>query len=204
KEYPQAGAYGGPIHGQFETEPPPGFEKIQVFLAIRDHGQVPVRFDAENLRLPPAASLVVRRQAWLANVPPRPKLGGKLPGLLVQGDDYEPLMYLHKAGWEIWYNPTMHSYHQIPPQRFEREYLLRLARGCGLPTCHLKMIGASSTQQPGILLKTFAGNLNRAIRHWLNHRHHLETDLAAACEMAFHEASVMSVFFYLKRAMKLS
>ncbi|MDX2098813.1 MAG: glycosyltransferase, partial [Leptolyngbyaceae cyanobacterium bins.59] len=36
KEYPQAGAYGGPIHGQFETEPPPGFEKIQVFLAIRD------------------------------------------------------------------------------------------------------------------------------------------------------------------------
>ncbi len=39
KSHPKAGAYGGQIHGEFETEPPPDFKKIAVYLAIIERGQ---------------------------------------------------------------------------------------------------------------------------------------------------------------------
>jgi hypothetical protein len=48
---------------------------------------------------------------------------------MVQGDDYEPLLYLYKAGWEIWYNPAMHVNHKIPSQRLEKNYLIALSGG---------------------------------------------------------------------------
>ncbi len=67
----------------------------------------PHLFDADNLRLPPAAALVVRKQVWCENVPEQSVLSGKLTNIFVAGDDYEPSL-LHYAGWEIWYNPTMH------------------------------------------------------------------------------------------------
>ncbi|MBC1300212.1 glycosyltransferase family 2 protein, partial [Nostoc sp. UCD122] len=89
-EHPQAGAWSGQIHGDFEVKLPENFERIQAFLAIREHGSNPHLFDAESLRLPPAAALVVRKQAWCENVPQQPTLSGKLPGIFVQGDDYEP------------------------------------------------------------------------------------------------------------------
>ncbi|NES80083.1 MAG: glycosyltransferase family 2 protein, partial [Moorea sp. SIO2B7] len=130
--HPKAGAFSGQIHGDFEVEPPENFEKIQQFLAIREHGSEPRLFNPDNLQLPPAAALVIRQKAWNKSVPLRPNLTGKLPGLMIQGDDYEPLLYIHKAGWEIWYNPAMHTYHQIPKWRLEREYLISIARGCGL------------------------------------------------------------------------
>ena len=45
KEHPDAGAYGGQIHGNFEIEPPANFARIQSFLAIRERGPVPHRYD---------------------------------------------------------------------------------------------------------------------------------------------------------------
>jgi len=193
QKYPKAGAYGGQIHGDFEVEPPAEFNKIQGFLAIRDHGSHPSRFDAANLQLPPAASLVVRKQAW-NDVPSRPTLTGKLPGLFIQGDDYEPLLYMHKAGWEIWYNPDMHTYHQIPRQRLERSYLLTLARACGLATYQLRMINATPQQAPIIFIKTVLGNLRRMLMHLLKYRGKLKTDLIPAFEMAFYRGSLESTF----------
>ena len=53
KEHPQAGAWSGQIHGDFEVNPPKDFARIQAFLAIREHGLKPYLFDADNLRLPP-------------------------------------------------------------------------------------------------------------------------------------------------------
>lgn len=199
---PQLGAFSGPIRGDFEVAPPANFEKIQGFLAIRDHGPEPMQFDAARLRLPPAASLVIRKQAWLEAVPARQKLTGKLPGRLIQGDDYEPLLHLHRAGWQIWYNPGMQTFHQIPRQRLERAYLLELARGCGLATCQLRMISAASDRsKPIVLLKGLLGDLNRAGRHWLTYRHCLQTDLIPACEMSFHVGCVLSTVLYLKQFM---
>ncbi|MBE9038749.1 glycosyltransferase family 2 protein [aff. Roholtiella sp. LEGE 12411] len=201
-EHPQAGVWSGQIHGDFEVKPPEKFERIQAFLAIREHGLEPHLFDAANLRLPPGAAIIVRKKAWSENVPQRPKLSGKLPGILVQGDDYEPLLYIHYAGWEIWYNPTMHTYHQIPRWRLEKEYLLTLARGCGLCICQLRLINTKSWQKPIVFVRTFLGNLRRVLEHVIKYRGYLKSDLIALFEIQFYLGSMMSPFYCLKINMR--
>jgi hypothetical protein len=117
----------------------------------------------------------------------------------VQGDDYEPLLYLHKAGWEIWYNPELHTYHQIPHWRFERDYLLAIARGCGLATCHLCMINAKSWQKPLIFFRLLLGNSRRVTKQFIQYRGKLSSDTIAAFEMSFYWGSMMSPFYFLKK-----
>jgi glycosyltransferase involved in cell wall biosynthesis len=202
--HPKAGAFSGQIHGDFEVKPPENFERIQAFLAIREHGPTPHLFEPENLRLPPAASLIVRKKAWCENVPSRPFLSGKLPGVMVQGDDYEPLLYLHKAGWEIWYHPDLHTYHQIPHWRLEKNYLLSISRGCGLATCQLRLINANNGQKPIIIFRTLLGNLRRVALHFIKYRGQLKTDVIAACEMEFYLGSLMSSFHSIKKSKFLS
>lgn len=197
-EYPQAGAWSGQIHGNYEVSPPKNFERIQAFLAIREHGNEPHLFDPDNLILPPGAALVVRKQVWDENVPQIPTLSGKLPGVFVQGDDYEPLLYIHNAGWEIWYNPAMHTYHQIPHWRLERNYLLGLARGCGLCIFHLRLIKAKNWQKPIIFIKTFLGSVNRIFKHYLKYKDTLKTDIIPLFEIEFYLGTMISPFYYLK------
>lgn len=129
QEHPQLGAYGGQIHGDFEISPPNNFQRIASFLAIRERGETAHLYDAKNLSLPPSAAWVVRREARLECVPSVPTLSGRTKGSMVQGDDYEPLLYLYKAGWQIWYNPAMHVNHKIPSQRLEKNYLIALSGG---------------------------------------------------------------------------
>lgn len=198
-DYPQAGAWSGQIHGSYEIEPPDEFERIQAFLAIREHGDKPFVFDADNLRLPPAAALIIRKEVWCAHVPSQPKLTGKLPGLLVQGDDYEPLLYIHNAGWQIWYNPAMHTYHQIPRWRFELDYLKSLARGCGLCICQLRLINAKKSQHSIIMLRTFIGNLRRLLQHLIKYKNELKYDTIFIFEMEFYLGSMLSPIYTLKR-----
>jgi glycosyltransferase involved in cell wall biosynthesis len=198
KAHPQAGAWGGQIHGEYEVQPPENFKRIQSFLAIRERGEKPNLYDPVNLSLPPAAAVVIRKQVWLDNVPNRPALSGKVPGLMVQGDDYEPLLYIHKAGWQIWYNPAMHTHHQIPSWRLEKDYLLALARGCGLCVCQLRLLTAKNWQKPIIFVKTIVGNFRRVIQQFLKYRGGLKKDLIANCEMEFYISSMMSTLYYLK------
>lgn len=198
QNHPNVGAYGGQIHGDFEIAPPANFARIQSFLAIRERGPIPHRYDANNLSLPPAAAWVVRKQAWQDSVPPQPSLGGRTRGSMVQGDDYEPLLHLHRTHWEIWYNPHMHVFHQIPKARLERTYLTALSRGCGLCICQLRMINARLWQKPFLFTKLLLSNLRRVVLHWLKYRRLLQTDLVAACEMEFLVGSFVSPFFYLK------
>ncbi|BAZ31746.1 glycosyl transferase family protein [Cylindrospermum sp. NIES-4074] len=198
KEHPQAGAWSGQIHGEYEVEPPQNFERIEAFLAIREHGFQSHLFDPDNLRLPPGAGLVVRKQVWCETVPSTPALSGKLPGIFVQGDDYESLLYIHKAGWEILYNPAMHIYHQIPHWRLERDYLLTLARGCGLCTFQLRLINAKNWQKPIVLVKTILGNFRRLLQHRLKYRGELKNNLIGTFEMEFYLASMMSPFYSLR------
>jgi glycosyltransferase involved in cell wall biosynthesis len=201
KEHPQAGAWSGQIHGDFEINPPENFSRIQAFLAIREHGEIAYLFDAANLRLPPGAALVVRKQAWLENVPQIPEklmFKGRLGNLMISGDDTEVLLYIHRAGWQIWYNPSMHVYHQIPRWRFERDYLLNLARGCGLCIFQLRLINAKDWQKPIVFCKTILGNLRRILQHIIKHRFHLNSDIISLFEMEFYLASMMSPFYALK------
>jgi hypothetical protein len=200
---PKVGAFSGQIHGDFEAPPPENFKTIQQCLAIREHGSKPYRYRALHLQLPPAASLVVRRQAWFDSVPAHPTLSGKLPGRLVQGDDYEPLLYMHKAGWEIWYTPDLHTYHQIPKWRLERDYLMAIARGCGLATCQLRMINAQPWEKPIIVARTVAGNLRRVCFQVIKYRGKLKTELIPAFELEFFLGSLISPWLYLKQQFTL-
>lgn len=200
-QHPQAGAFSGQIHGDFDIPPPPDleFKKIQAFLAIREHGNNPLKFNPDTLNLPPAAALVVRQQAFINSVPPRPVLVGRVGNSMLGGEDYELLLYLHKAGWEIWYNPAMHSYHHIPQNRLEKQYLLTLAHACGLATCHLRMLNASPGQKPIIFTKTLLGNLRRWLKHYIKYRGKLDNNLIAACENEFFWGSLLSNWDYLTK-----
>ncbi|WP_008312559.1 hormogonium polysaccharide biosynthesis glycosyltransferase HpsE [Leptolyngbya sp. PCC 6406] len=189
--------FGGQIHGDFEVSPPENFGRIQSFLAIRERGNSPHQYDPVQLILPPSAAWVVHRQAWLAAVPPCPTLSGRVKGSMVQGDDYEPLLYLHQAGWEIWYNPTMHVHHHIPSWRLERDYLMALSRGCGLCICSLRMMNTSLWQKPIVFAKITMGSLKRLCRHWIQYRKQTKFDLVLACERAFFTSSFLSSFYFV-------
>lgn len=199
QRYPKGGAFGGQIHGDFEVQPPENFKRIQAFLSIREHGSSTHQFDPNNLRLPTAAALVVRKKAWCESVPSRPVLKGRLGNSMLGGEDYEPLLHMHKAGWEIWYNPTLHTYHQIPRQRLERDYLLSLSRGCGLATCQLRFINAKNWQKPIIFVRTLLGNLRRVALYLIKYRGQLKTNVIAACEFEFALGSLVSPFFVLNK-----
>lgn len=202
QSHPHAGAIGGQIHGDFEVAPPANFKRIQSFLAIRERGSSPSLYDPDNLNLPPGAALVVRKQAWLEAIPSRLALIGRVNGSTLAGEDFESLLYMHRAGWEIWYNPTMHTHHQIPSRRLEKEYLIPLIRGCGLCVYQLRLVNAKTWQKPTITAKIFLGNLRRTLLHFLKYRGQVKTDLIAACEMEFFVSSLVSPFFFLKTSLR--
>ncbi len=197
KEHPQAGAWSGQIHGAFEVKPPENFSRIQAFLAIREHGQKSYLFDADNLILPPGAALVIRKQAWCESVPQQLNLKGRIGKLMVSGDDLEILLHLHKSGWEIWYNPAMHVDHQIPHWRLEKDYLMNLARGCGLCIFQLRLINAKNWQKPILFFKTILGNLRRILFHLVRYRGQLKNNLIALFEIEFYLSSMLSPFYSL-------
>jgi glycosyltransferase involved in cell wall biosynthesis len=203
KQYPKAGAFSGQIHGTFEVEPPPNFKKIQDFLAIREHGSNPFRFEPDRLNLPPAAALVVRRQAWLESVPTSPILIGRVGKSMVGGEDYEVLLHLHKQKWEIWYNPQMHSYHYIPKHRLEPAYLKLLAHSCGLSTCQLRMITLATYQKPLIWSRTLLGNLRAVCLYLIQYRGRLKTELIPVMKLQFHLGGFLGCFWILKRSLGL-
>ena len=205
--HPQASAYASQIHGEFDVEPPPNFERIAPFLGITERGSHPHLYEPDQLRLPPAAGLVVRKSAWCAAVPQQPMLRGRVGQSLVGGEDLEPLLYLHKAGWEIWYNPAMETYHQIPRWRLEQDYLIRLSQGVGLNSCCLRMINTPWWQRPIILARTFFGSVRRIVLHLIRDRATLleapaavssTPDLVTACELAFYWGYLWSPFYFLK------
>ena len=148
--------------------------------------------------MPPGAALVVRKEAWQASVPKRLRLIGRVNGAMLSGEDYEALLHMHHGGWEIWYNPDMHSDHQIPAHRLERDYLLSLSRGCGLCICSLQMLRVAPWRAPFVILRMTLGNIKRLVMHRLKHGSINQTDLVTECERAFHVSSLMSPLFFLK------
>lgn len=199
KEYPQAAVWSGQIHGDYEVTPPENFDRIKAFMAIREHGNKPFLFQPDILRLPPGAAFVVRKQVWCDCVPSQLALTGRVKGLLVSGEDYEAFLYIYKAGWEIWYNPAMHTYHQIPHHRLEKDYLIKLAWGCGLCHCTLRLINVKEWQKPIVALKIFLSNLRRVLRHLFQYKTQLKSDVIARFEIEFYFSSMIGTFIALKR-----
>lgn len=192
--HPKAGAYGGQIRGNFEVAPPQNFERIAAFLAIIDRGQQVFRYDTKVL--PPGAGLVVRKQAWLENVPSRLLLRGPVgASLSAKSEDIEALAYLRRGGWEIWHNPAMCIYHEIPKSRLEKSYLLNLCRGAGLGRHHIRMIGFQPWQRPFVFPIYLANDARKVLLHFLKYYSVIQTDVVAACEMELLLGILISPFF---------
>lgn len=197
--HPHAGAFGGQIHGDFESPPSPDFRRIQSFFAIRERGHKPHRYEPETLNLPPTAAVVVRRDAWLESVPKKQLLVGRIGTSMMGGEDFEVMLHMHHHGWEIWYTPIMHAYHQIPSWRLERDYMQSLVKAASLCICPLRLINVAPQRQPIIAAKVFIGALRRAILHWVKYRGKLATDDIAACEMTFFVWTMLSPLYMLKQ-----
>lgn len=191
REYPQAGAYSGSIKGVFETPPDETVKPLLRFLAVRDFGDAPRKFQVSRIELPPGAGLTVRKAAWLDCIPPT------LVNITRSGDDYEISLRMAKQGWEIWYNPKMEIGHFIPASRLKRDYLLKLTHLYGLCTCKLLMIETPLWQQPFILFRSFLGSLKRILIHYIQHRSRRSTSLESECQLAFHIGNLKSPFHYL-------
>lgn len=198
KSHPDAGAYGGQIHGKFEVEPPKQFDKISVYLAIIERGNKAFSYNNHKHKvLPPGAGIVISKQAWLDALPQNLLLlGPSGKSLSTKGEDIEVLSYIQNAGWEIWYSPEMHIYHQIPAWRLERKYLVSLAWGSGLSRHHIRMIRLKPYQRPLAFCAYLANDFRKLIAYWLKNYSSLQKDTVTACEMAI----LMSIFispFYL-------
>jgi glycosyltransferase involved in cell wall biosynthesis len=194
KEHPRAGAYGGQIHPEFEVTPPKNFQRILPYFAVRG-GDKARLYRVNKFDFPAGAAMVIRKQAWCENVPKRPSLPGRVGKSMLGGEDYYVLRYIYNAGWEIWYTPSLHTYHQIPQWRMERDYLLSLMGDGGLCTCYLKMLGVKNWQKPLVVARTILANLYHATRHLIKYRGEVISDPIAACEMAFILSSLISPFY---------
>lgn len=198
--HPEAGAFGSQIHGDFEMPPPPRFERIAGFLAITERGKVPLRYEPAAKMLPPSAGLVVRRQVWLDCVPPRPFLRGRSPNSLLNSEDLEAIIQIQNAGWEIWYNPAMVLWHQIPARRVSREGLLFIVRSTGLARHHIRMLRFAPWQRPLVTLVGWGRDTVKLVHFWWQNRDRLATDPVAACELEFLRCSLISPFYVWREA----
>ncbi|PSN15568.1 glycosyl transferase [filamentous cyanobacterium CCT1] len=196
--HPQAGAFGSRIRGDFETAPPPNFDRIGAMLALTERGSEPLIYDPRQKILPPAAGLVVRRQAWLTSVPEQLSLADAI-GFRAAGEDLEVVLHMQRHGWEVWYNPAMRMQHQIPASRFERDYLLRLFRGIGLSRHRTRMLSVAGWLWPLMTLLYMANDLRKIGRHLLRYRSEAIADTVAACELTLYVYSLVSPFYMVGR-----
>lgn len=195
QKYPQAGAFGSLITGEFEVQPPPNFERIRPFLALTDRGNQALLYHPTLKYLPPSAGLVVRRKAWLETVPEKCILTGRVEGSMLTSEDLEVLGYIQSKGWEIWYNPAMKITHKIPAHRLSREYLIPFIGGIGLSRYVTRMVGVKSYLKPILLLAYFLNDLRKILFQLLKYGMSVKTDLVAACEMELYIKSLISPFY---------
>lgn len=195
QKYPKAGAFGSQIHPLYEVEPPDNFAKIAPFLAITERGEKPLLYQPSSKLLPPSAGLVIRKQAWLGNVPNKLILTGRANGKMLTSEDLEVLSHIQQSNWEIWYNPAMEIYHKIPHWRLEKSYLTSLIRGIGLSRHVTRMVGVKPWQKPLVIPAYMANDLRKIILHILKYGNKVNTDLITACEMQLYISSLVSPFF---------
>lgn len=192
--HPEIGAFSGQIHAEYEVDPPVEIKRLAPYLAIVERGATAHRYDRV---LPPGAGLVVHRQAWLDAVPERLILVGRTTTEMLASEDIEAILHIQKSGREIWYNPEMHLYHQIPQWRTERSYLLKLIKGIGLVRHHIRMLRWKPWQRPFVLPMYVLNDFRKIVIHKL--KHPSAKDLAIACEQQFLMSSLISPFYLWQR-----
>ncbi|MGF1520524.1 MAG: hormogonium polysaccharide biosynthesis glycosyltransferase HpsE [Nodosilinea sp.] len=196
--HPQAGAFGSRIRGDFEVTPPPNFERIGALLALTERGSEPLIYAPQQKVLPPAAGLVVRRQAWLGSVPEQLTLADAI-GSRAAGEDLEAVLHMQRHGWEIWYNPAMRMQHEILASRFERSYLLQMFRSIGLSRHRTRMLSVAAWLRPLTITVYMANDLRKILRHLVKYRGQVVSDTVTACEMTMYCYSLVSPFYITQR-----
>jgi glycosyltransferase involved in cell wall biosynthesis len=195
QKHPKAGAFASQIHGSFEVKPSDSIKPIIFYLAINERGSEPLLYEPKNKGVPPGAGLVVRREVWLNSVPNRLFLIGRVGKSMLAGEDAEALLYIYRAGWEIWYNPTMEIQHIIPSWRLEKNYLIPMMRGIGLSRHHLRMIVAKSWQKPFLSILYLLSDFRKIILYLIAHPTILESDIVGACEKEMLLSTLISPFY---------
>ncbi|MGI0488399.1 hormogonium polysaccharide biosynthesis glycosyltransferase HpsE [Pantanalinema rosaneae CENA516] len=185
--HPRAGAYGGNIHPLLEGEPPANFDQVKYLLAVSDRGSTPFIYTPAAGQVPIGPGCVFRKQAWQAAVPTHRRLQGVDDPRKVRvsgAEDVEALYYILSSDWEIWHTPEIEVWHQIPPRRMERSYLLKMARNSGLAAHAWRIAKLKPWQRPFMpLLVPFFCLLSgsRIALLYLTSRHRFDTDLVTAC-----------------------
>jgi glycosyltransferase involved in cell wall biosynthesis len=198
QDYPKAGIYSSQIHGLFEFEPSENLKPILFYLAINERGCKPLLYEPCKKGFPPGAGLVVRRHVWNAYVPKRLVLVGRVGSSMLAGEDSEALVYIHKAGWEIWYNPAMVIEHIIPQWRLEKKYLISLMRGIGLSRFHLRMLLLKSWQRPFAFFVYLIKDVLKLLSYYIRYRTKLKDDVVVSCERERLFATLISPFYLWK------
>ncbi|MEM9087218.1 MAG: hormogonium polysaccharide biosynthesis glycosyltransferase HpsE [Cyanobacteria bacterium P01_F01_bin.53] len=200
QKHPQAGAFGSQIHGQFESELPDELENIKTFLAIIERGDQPQRYEPAQKILPPAAGLVVRRQAWLNNVPERLFLNNTSKSAGLASEDLEAILHIQKAGWDVWYNPDMVVHHDIPDGRLRQDYLVSLFRCVGLSCFHIRMLRVEPWKKPFAVPAHIANDIRKLALHRMRYGERKRLNIVENCRREQLSTTVKSPFFLLKKA----
>jgi glycosyltransferase involved in cell wall biosynthesis len=193
QKHPQAGAYGGQIHGKFEVEPPEGFQRISGLLALIE-GKKTYCFNHKFAKtakkvFPPGAGIVVRKKAWLESV-------SELPQLNQIGEDIEFLYSMFSKDWELWFNAEMEIDHVMPQSRLSKEYLTKFLFKNGLYRYRIRMLNYQPWQRPLVIFPYAINDLKKLILHWLKYNRNLQNDTIALAEMNLLLGSLLSPFSY--------
>ena len=209
RQYPEVGAYGSSITGLYEVSPPPGFDRIACCLAIINRGEKSFQCALDRGVLPAGAGMVVRRKAWLGQVPAVPALAGvKAGSLKAKGEDVETLSYICQT-WPVWHNSAMKLRHVIPKERLERAYLKDLFWHIGLSRYPLRRLRYQRWQWPLLVSLYFANDLRKALWYlvalfWSAVRSQKTLKAAygtvESCELLLYwGSSLLSPFFHYRR-----
>ena len=198
QRYPQVGAYGSAIDGQYESPPPAGFERIASCLAVIQRGEHAFQYTVQQGVLPAGAGMVIRRQAWLTCVPAEPFLSGVCgSSLTTKGEDVETLSYIRQGGWPIWHHPQMRLTHRIPATRLRPAYLLPLFQAIGVNRYALRCARYRPWQRPWLLILHGLNDLRKLIIHILQTKQLQPNEIVTACERTLLIHSLISPFYSL-------
>jgi len=173
----QAGAFGGQIHGEFETDPPKSFGLVKPLFALNERSEETCYSAGGGMTFAaPGAGLVIRKEAWEESIP---KEGLTQAGTIGDergevGEDMEVQWHLYKNGWEIWHNPAMHLDHKIPEERLEEESLNNLLEAVGASRYQTRMMRYKPWQRPLMLMAFWLNDLRRLVRLYYRYRHKLD------------------------------
>jgi glycosyltransferase involved in cell wall biosynthesis len=141
---PRAGAAGGRIHGLFDDAPPIWFKSVKHYLAVADYGDESFHVTGPGEWTPVGAGLAVRRDAALTALKNPLLLSDRKGKRLSSGGDVEMCFRISLLGYELWYVPDLELDHLIPQRRWDRRYLLRLARETGQSFAFLELYKATA------------------------------------------------------------